>query len=411
MIIPKSLDKKTGRDLVAAEFDLMLRKNSALYVEKAFRDEVAALLPPPNNMGVTYPLTPYFLPQCEISTDFGVQKTSVDWLGFSTPHEFEAALLALQVIWPEMIATASGVGMKGYPMCKALQVCNVQFGLVGYGAKHGRLSVSLTGIACKTFAGDEEKIRLVYDVLVVLDARLSRLDICMDFYRGEITFDYALWAYDQGQFKKPKASEQPKQRLIGEKGGKGENLGRTMYLGPRDGEIYGRVYEKGLEVFAKMCDEYREQCTEREAALSGEAGQKASGTIADDWLRLEGEFKRKNKDRPLPLEMILDRDKYFSGAYPFFATALGMGDGKGRGSLKSTNEISHDKLINAHRRAFGNHVHTLKEIGLTDSEVVSLLDTGVHNQKLLKAGLVTLEQAAVRAFRKSEEGQDSDIPF
>lgn len=410
MIIPKTLDKKTGRELIAAEFDELLRSNTPLFVEKAFRDAVAALLPPPNNMGVTYPHTPKDLPHCEKSLDFGVQKTSLDWLGFSSPYEFEPVLLALQVIWPDMLATSSGAGMRGYPMCKALQVGGVQFGLIGYGAKkHGRLSVSLTGVACKTFANDEKKIRLVYDVLEVLDARLSRLDICMDFYRGEITFDYALWAFGEGQFKKPKANEQPKQRVIGEKGGRGENLGRTMYIGMRDGELYGRVYEKGLEVFAKMSDEYREACTERE--LSGEAVPETIGTIADDWVRLEAEFKRKSKDRPLPLLMVLDRDAYFAGAYPFFATSLGKGEGKGRGSLKSTNEITHDKLINAHRRAFGNHVHTLVEIGLTDTEIVALLNTGMHNQRLLKAGLVSVEQAAIRSFRQDEGGQDFDIPF
>jgi len=255
-----------------------------------------------------------------------------------------------------------------------------------------------------------EQFDMVYQILgeEVLDARLSRLDICLDVYRKEITFDYALWAFDDGQFKKLNAPCQPNQRLLGDKGGRGENLGRTMYIGPRAGEVYGRVYEKGLQIFAKMSEEYREACTERENSKLAEFEQ-GLDTVADDWLRLEVEFKYKDKLRPMALEMILERDAYFSGAYPFFAKALGAWTGKGRGSLKDNSVICHDKLIVDHRKSYGNHVFTLKEIGYTDSEIVQLLSTGVHNQKLLKSGLFVLERDILA--QEMAKIQDFDIPF
>lgn len=406
MIIPKSLDSARLKDLEVDEFRSILSDSLDLRIDFSTLDRLAALSPPSSNTGATPPLTPLNFSYSEKLEAFDVQKTKIDWIGFSSLVDLEGVLLGLQVVWPEMLRTSSKAGMRGYPSCSALLVEGVQYGLVGYGAKHGRLSVSLDGVACKTLTND--LLKVMHEVLLVLDARLSRVDICFDFYRGECTYDYALWCFGEGEFKKLNAPSNPQKSERSTTGCKGENLGRTLYIGPRDGELYGRVYEKGLEVFAKLPEEYREACTDRELSLTGAV--EVFGTIADTWLRLEAEFKRKHKDRPIPLEMLLQRDSYFSGAYPFFARMLGKGDGKGRGSLPSDRELSHDKLIMAHRASYGNHVHTLRKIGFTATEIVDLLDTGVHNQKLLKSGLVSIETEAIRKFRV-QDATDSDIPF
>ena len=380
-------------------------------VDLAVLSALEAKRPPSNNMGATPPLTPLNFPHCEKSPVFDVQKTSIDWLAYSTTVDIEAIFMGLQVVWPEMQLEASKAGMRGYAQCKALTLGGVQFGLIGYGQKHGRASVSLTGTACKTLT--HEMVVLLHEMLVVVDARISRVDICFDFYRGECTWDDAYEAFQLGEFKTEFAPKNPSHFVLGGKGPDGENLGRTLYIGPRDGEKYGRVYEKGLEVFAKMSEEYRLACTERELSLSGETEPEVMGTIADTWVRLEGEFKRKHKDRPILLEVLLERDAYFSGAYPFFARMLQKGTGKGRGSLPSDKTLNHDKLIMAHRNAYGNHVYTLLERGFTPVEVCAILNTGKHNQRLLKSGLIDVETSAVRAFRAEALvlGPDDDIPF
>jgi DNA relaxase NicK len=393
-----------------SEYHILLKQNMLGYVERGLLADLsqlaaAAAEPPSNNMGVSYPSTPQNISHSEKTGVKVSQKTSIDWLGFSTLAPLEGILIGLQILWPDLIMSASKAGMRGYSKCKALFIGEVQYGLVGYGAKHGRASISLTGTACKTLTTPEQ-FETVRGLLDVLDARLSRVDLCFDFYRGEVRFEGALWAYQNGDFKPAKAKQNPQKKIVESTGPDGENLGRTLYIGPRDGDKYGRIYEKGLEVFAKMPQEYREACTERELEQRGDT---PVTTIADDWLRLEVEFKRVHKDRPIPLEIILERDLYFAGAYPFYAWALGMGEGMGRKGIRSDSQLSHDKLIMAHRASYGNHVHSLRRIGFTDSEIVNMLDTGIHNQKLLKSGLVDVEQQAVRNFRQSDG--DSDIPF
>lgn len=400
----------TSDEYARYEINNLMARNAQGFDERDLSVRLAKLaeiaLPPSNNMGGPSPLPPYFLPHSEKNDQLVTQKTSVDWLAFSTLVPVEGILLGLQIVWPDMMMSTAKGGMKGYPKCKALFVGEVQYGLVGHGAKHERNSVSLTGTACKTITTNEQ-YETVRGLLDVLQARLSRVDLCFDFYKGEVTFEYAQFAYAAGEFKHPKANKNPESKVVSAKGSYGENLGRTLYVGPRTGEKFARIYEKGLEVFAKMPEAYREACTERENALLGDAERR---TVADDWLRLEVEFKRVDKDRPIPLEIILERDLHFAGAYPFFARALGMGDGKGRSRIKSTAQIDHDKFIQNHRASYGSHVHTLRRIGFTDTEIADLLDTGVHNQKLLKAGLVVVEQQAVKKYRE-EFDPDFDIPF
>jgi DNA relaxase NicK len=397
-------------DLQKHEFATLIKENAgsffdAVLLEKLDKIASAMKIPPSNNMGGTYPDTPYYFPQCEIKPSFSNQKTSIDWLGFSTLRDLDETLYGLRQIFPGLVRSGKKVGMKGYPSCVALDVDDVQIGLIGYGAKHGRLSVSLTGVACKKL-NTTGKLQFAYEVLVLLDVRLSRIDICLDFYKGELTLDACIWAFEMGRFKKKTASGNPQFELRGAKGPHGENLGRTMYLGIRDSELFSRLYEKGLEVFAKMDQEYRELSTARSLEFDSKS---SSGSIADDWLRLEGEFKRKDKLRPLSLEMMIDSDNFFAGAYPFFADMLGLASGRGRETLKDDSQIEYDKLLNSHRKSYGNHVHTMRDIGMSDSEIVDSLDTGMQNQKLIRSGIARRMKEAYQDHKINNP--DLNVPF
>lgn len=381
--------------------------------------------PPLNNMGGTYPLHPYSLPHYEkellklvsFETRADIskqQKTKIDWLGFSfpVPGDELSGLAALeygfQAIWPAVSITPSKTGMRGYGKCHAIMVDGVQVGLIGHGAKHGRDSVSISGVGCATLTHDQWA--LMYELLQVLDARLSRVDIALDLYRGELTWDHALSAYHREQFKHQKSPVNPEHKIVTSNAGDGSNKGRTLYVGRRESAVMCRVYEKGLEVFARLPEEYREQCTDREAAYNAERGINGQvRTVADDWLRIEVEYKYRDK-KIMPFEMLLERDLYFSGAYPYCAFSLGLTDGERPKAMKTNEQISLDKMIRELRRSYGNTVYSLLEVGFTPEDVVQLVSTGVHNQRLVKSGLLKLIQQDEQ-WKEAKRDQDLDVPF
>lgn len=413
MSISKPQDKSAASQALDQEFGILLKHNVNGYVDRKLAADLDGLrqeaCPPPNNMGGNLPDTPLFLPRCETSGVFVVkQKTKIDWLGYTTEADIEAIRLGVEVIWPEATFTKSAAGMRGYPTCQAITVGGVQYGLLGYGAKgHNRSHVSLTGVACKTLT--PELVEVVEDMLRMLDARLSRLDICLDFYNGERTYDHALFAYDRGDFKSSDGGRNPKKKVLGETDGNGLNLGRTLYVGSRGGEKMARIYEKGLEVYANLPKELREMSDSR--ALVFNLEDKA---IADNWLRIEVEFTRQKKERDLPLEMLTLRDKYFAGAYPYCNDALGffVGDGLRPVTLKTDLEVDLIKMIDNGRRSYGSLVHTMKELLFTDTDIVEYLTSGCLNNKLVKSGMLAhIQRIQAEMLVVNRLDPDFDIPF
>lgn len=390
------------------EFGYLLRHNAADFVDRGLAADLEALRqqghPPSNNMGGTYPSPPLFLSHGEKQGEsISHQKTKIDWLGFTSEAPVEALRMAIAVLWPTATFSRNRGGMPGYPDSQAISVDGVQFGLLGYGATtHQRSFVSLTGTACKTL-GDAE-LQLAHDVLVTLDARIARIDICLDFYKGERTFDHALFAYDRGDFRLSKSPKNPKKKVIGEVDGAGNNLGRTLYVGSRGGEKMARIYEKGLEVFAHLPDDLKAMSEARALVFNLEDKQ-----FADNWVRVEIEFSRQKKERDLPLEMLIKRDEYFAGAYPYCADALGVTDGLRPPSLKSDIDVDFIKMIGNAKRSYGSLVHTMKELGFSDNDVVVYLSSGENNNKLVKSGMLAkIKEGQARILADSP---DWDIPF
>jgi len=400
-----NLDRKISASQARSdEFDVLLRQNLAGYVDAELAARIVGVAevqnPPSNNMGGIQPSPPLFLPHREKSTDFGIQKTSIDWLSASSTAGVDAMRLLLGVVWPSVVFSTNSKGMPGYPKSDTILVDGVCYGLLGYGASHGRDFFSITGTGCRTL--NDELIEVFYEALQFIDARISRIDLCFDIYNGELTFDHAKWARDKGAFKRAEG-KQPKFKDIGEIDGDGKNLGRTFYVGNRAGECFGRIYEKGLEVFAKLPEEFRLMSDAREI-INGSKPQ-----FADDWLRLEVEYKFKDKDRPLPLEMMLDRDRYFAGAYPYFADALGRGDGRRPASVVNQDNVDWVRTTNAARRSTGPLVHLMKECGFTNTEIVEMLDAGKVSNRLVKSGLFAKMKSAAESFKLANP--DWDVPF
>lgn len=399
------------------EYHILLKSNMAEYVERGLSAELARLTesahPPSNNMGGNLPQPPQYFSHDEKPGQKIVQKTSIDWLGFTSSADVEAVKALVQVVWPYATFTRHVKGMPGYPDAYLITVDGVQYGMLGTGAAHGRHFVSLTGTACKTLTDElisvlheafqlETENPVTKELESVFDVRLSRVDLCFDLYRGEVTWDHARRAFDNGRFQNKKGGRAPQLKVIDLSQG-AKNLGRTMYVGKRDSEVMARIYEKGLEVFAKLPEELRLLSEEREI-LHG-----SKDLHADNWLRLEVEYKCVDKKRPLPFEMLLDRDKYFAGAYPYFSDIIGVSDGRRPVGMKDDFDVDFLALMSNAKRSYGTLIHSMRQLGFTPQEVVDQLSADRNNDKLVRSGLLSKMRDAVEKARQVDP--DLDIPF
>lgn len=157
----------------------------------------------------------------------------------------------------------------------------VEVGYVSAGneaRQRGTLCVSVSGLGC-TFAAHDWEIRL-HDWLQELEAKLTRVDLALDFYNGEFTVDEAKEVYSAGGF-----SFQNRAPTPGFHGDWINGQKRTFTVGLRESGKLCRIYEKGHKY----------------------------GDLADKWVRVEVELH--NTERVLPLRMLLEPGVFFAGCY------------------------------------------------------------------------------------------------
>lgn len=382
-----------------------LLKLSPDYVHPELRQALRDVIPPSNNMGGQEPYPPLFFPQCE-KQDVSVVKnlTKIDWLGFTSLNSIEAVRMAVQVFFPTCDFVYTGKGMYGYPKSDFIMVDGEQYGILGYGASHGRNFVSLPGTGCSTW--DADQIEIVYETLQVLEARIGRVDICLDFFNGERTWDHALFCYERGDFNRGRHGNKKPYMKKFDQSQDGMNLGRTLYVNRRGSEVMARIYEKGYEVFANMPSAYKTLSQAREVEYVDNGG---SVPFADSWLRVEIEFKRVEDDRPIPLEILLERDNYFAGAFPYCAEVVKHATPTRPKDLRTEKEVDLIKLLASARTAYGSLVHTLATLGYSNADIVEVLSNGKENKRLRESGVTSMLQKVVAEWKKNNP--DHEIPF
>lgn len=156
-----------------------------------------------------------------------------------------------------------------------------QIGVLAWGghSQNGRIMLSLSGLGC----GLVEEWHLLAEWIQATSAKITRVDLAADFLNGEYTIDEAIHDYEQGNFKASAGGGNPSAKLIHDMG---SNEGKTFYIGKRENGKMLRFYEKGKQL-----------------------GDKSSL-----WLRAEGEIH--NKDRVIPVDVLINPESYFSGLNP-----------------------------------------------------------------------------------------------
>lgn len=215
------------------------------------------------------------------------QVAKVDWLNctFPAPELSPDGFVAmLSRILGRPVSGISDRGMLGFDSSIKLYArhgsLTSPIGALAFGgeSQRGRWLFQLTGTGCH-FVRDWESLR---DLLEGLDAKLTRVDLAVDFLNGEHTVEEAVMLYQSGGFQL--GGRSPSSRLDGDWLG-GEE-GRTLYVGKAKNGKMLRVYEKGRQL----------------------------GDPSSEWTRFEVQLG--NRDRVIPFDVLTDRDAFFAGAYP-----------------------------------------------------------------------------------------------
>lgn len=232
--------------------------------------------------------------------------------------QFLDALCCSEIeLWLEELNTKIGVpipeprftmrprrsGLHGYANSADLLCDGLPCGLIGWGAANHGCMVSFSGVGCAAL--DMQALHSV--ISHIPSVRITRVDLALDDYSGEvISYQGAIDGAQAGEFH-PERGRAPAWMKIesGEfviseiaKGivkrfGMAPTKGCSFYVGSRINGKCARVYEKGKQM------------------------QSAENP---NWVRAEGELH--NKDRVIPLDVLVNPDPYFAGMYPQFAKWL-----------------------------------------------------------------------------------------
>lgn len=194
-------------------------------------------------------------------------------------------------------------GLHGYANSADLLCDGLPCGLIGWGAANHGCMVSFSGVGCAAL-----DFQALHDVIShVPGVRITRVDLALDDYGGEhITYQGAIAGAEAGEFH-PQRGRAPSwmkiesgefvitelAKGIAKRFGMVPTKGCSFYVGSRINGKCARIYEKGKQM---QSAEY------------------------PNWVRAEGELH--NKDRIIPLDVLVNPDPYFAGMYPQFATWL-----------------------------------------------------------------------------------------
>lgn len=224
----------------------------------------------------------------------------------------------------EEIELVAHVGSRKQPMGS---ICH------GGEAQKGRWLLQITGSGCALVPSWPAMVEL----LETLDAKITRLDLCVDFLDGQWTVDDARDSYIAGRFigrgREPGTSQA---------GDWVHNRSRTFYVGAaKNGKVF-RAYEKGHQL----------------------------GDLSSNWVRFEVQFG--NRDRVIPFDALLERDKYFAGAYPVLADALIDAEPERIETTRTEGEVTLGHLLTHLRRGYGKAIDALS--ATLGFEIASLVE-------------------------------------
>ncbi|MGR5267711.1 replication initiation factor domain-containing protein [Vibrio astriarenae] len=247
-------------------------------------------------------------------------------------------------------------GFSGYKSSAVLLCNGAQAGLVAWGAENFGYYVSFSGVGCA--AVDMAKLHAALKQMP--DCKITRCDVAYDDFEGTNTIRQLRKQYVNGMFitrgKPPKygyietgslstSDDKKKCGLVADGGA-------TFYVGDRrNGKLF-RGYEKGKQL--KSADYPK-------------------------WVRLEVQFG--NKSRVIPLEILIEPDSFFTGAYPALSHVVAA-PCKIIPITRVIANASLDRFMDTARKQYGKFVNFLKVIYEDNDKVVELMTKGLTAQDI-----------------------------
>jgi len=231
-------------------------------------------------------------------------------------------------------AEQTGRGFLGWDQSFTLGETGGRF---AYGGQKGTAFLSLSGGACAAVKGWEPLV----DFLADCGARITRWDGAVDDYLGDHTVEDALAMYERRLF--CLHGRPPRLKQYGNWVSP-DGTGRTVQIGLRQHGKMIRIYEKGMEL----------------------------GAPFHPWVRWEVELH--NRDREIPLDVLLQPGRFAVGAYPR-ALAWVQGDMSRIETIRRTQQISYDVMVGNAKAQYGRAVHVMLTQERSAERVVELLRT------------------------------------
>lgn len=259
-----------------------------------------------------------------------VQLAKVDWLNatFYEPALSQEGFVALlgRMLGRPVSAVQAG-GLLGFRESYKLEAhhgsLRSHIGSLAWGGEGqgGRWLFQLTGHGCG-FVTDWDELQCL---LESLDAKITRLDLAVDFLEGEHTVDEAVELWHADGFTCKKAGTRPKSSFAGDWAGLED--GRSFYVGKAQNGKMLRVYEKGKQL----------------------------GDATSEWVRFEVQFG--SRDRTIPLDALTRRDAFFAGAYPVLADFLVVAAETIK-TFRAAGVVSMGHVLHHMRRSYGKAIDT-----------------------------------------------------
>ena len=313
--------------------------------------------------------------------------TDLDWVAFRSHAHFADVLDALPSCFrsPQHLqVVGTGKGWNGYKESRRLLYLGKPVGLVAWGgaSMRGWCQTNLTGDAMDLIAGDtgETLTQLVED----LRGQFKRVDIARTTFDGSVSIQTVEKAHAEGGF--CSGGRNPKMKRITSTC---ETDGETCYIGKRDQPKFCRAYEKGWELVGMFGAALDARGMDVHSFLSD---IRINDALPKDIFRVEVEFKPDPEF--FPPDILMNRDTYFAGAYPYLATLVQSDSQPFKLTAERKASATMDAALNQVRRQFGDVLFTA--LMLHHGDMTGVWDKIVgkkHSRSLIEAGvLLAMEQ-------------------